>query len=111
MQHHKLHFSQDDHQFRSMVLGLEAFPFGIQLSYPQLYQEPKTHELKKVLLDPSFENTPLYKKIKQWIKTNTRPISFLVEDKKVTIPCRIGKEALLFVNNHPWLIKKNLKVI
>lgn len=111
LQHHKLHYSDDDQKFRSMVLGLDAFTFGIQISYPQLYQDPKTHELKKILLEGSFVNTDLYKKIKQWVKTNTRPISFLIENKKVTLPYRIGKEALAFVNHHPWIVKKHFKVI
>jgi hypothetical protein len=111
VQHHKLHYSTDDHQFRSMVLGIDAFSFGIQLSYPQLYQDPKSMELKKILLDRSFYNTELYKKIKIWIRSNTRPISFLIDEKKVTIPVRIGKEVVSILNNHPGLIKNQLEVL
>jgi hypothetical protein len=111
VQHHKLHYSTDDHKFRSMVLGIDAFTFGIQISYPQLYQDPKSMELKKILLDNSFYNTELYKKIKMWIRSNTRPISFLINEKKWTIPQRIGKEALAFINNHLGLIKNQLKVL
>lgn len=110
IQHHRLSFSAIDEKFRSMVFGVDTFPFGIQISYPQLFKDPKTQELEKILVLEKFVNTPLFRKIQKWVRSSTRPVTFLFGDKKTTIPVRIGKEALDFVNHHPWLVKHHFKV-
>lgn len=85
---HRLSYSHDDQQFRSQVFGTNSFPLGIYLSYPQLFQDPKTHQLENILHDPKFSNTPLFQNIQKWIRYHTKPLA--LETKK--LPIRVGKE-------------------
>lgn len=63
LQYHTLGYSPLDGKFRSMVMGSGSIPWGIQFSYPQLFQEPITQKVIKV--DPSFPNTTFYQQLRR----------------------------------------------
>ena len=76
-----------------MVLHPDSFSFGLQFSYPQIYEDPKTHEFFKAMLEKKLHNTELFKKIVFWIRQNTKPASLCIGGKKVYAPFRLGKTA------------------
>lgn len=110
LQSHRFDYSQADGSFRSMVLGQEAIEWGIQFSFPHYFQDAEC-QVVSVKEEDKFPNLKLFKKVQGWMRENTTPIPFEVEGKKVNVPIRIGKRCLSWINSHPQLIAKNLRVI
>ncbi|MBX9924346.1 MAG: hypothetical protein K2Y01_09570 [Rhabdochlamydiaceae bacterium] len=95
-------FSSFDHQIRSMVASPESFGWGIQISYPQIYEHPKTHQFAKVLLEEGFPNSKPFKEMVFWLRKNTQPVA-LQEDGRAYAPFRIGKLSLNARETHKGL--------
>jgi len=84
--------SSVDGKILPMAMNVDSFTFGLEISYPQIYEDRKTGEFKKVLLDKGFSATPLYKKISGWLRKHTKPAPIEIRGKKVMAPFRMGKE-------------------
>jgi len=110
VQEHLFDYSRDDNKFRSMVFGLESVTWGLQFSYPQLFTDPKTHAIQNVLRDGGFPNTKLFKKLQKWVRQNTLPTPFIVQGKKTNSPIRLGRGCCEWINKHPQLKSKGIKV-
>lgn len=110
MQLNHIHFSKEDGTFRPMVFGSDSISWGIQFSYPQLFQDPKTQEIYPIRETPFFPNTQLFKIFQRWNRQSTIPTPFVVEGKKVNAPIRIGKQCLNWINCHPQLVEKGIYV-
>lgn len=87
-------FSSFDHQIRSMVTHPDSFAWGIQMSYPQIYEDPKTHQFSKVFLEERFPNSPVFKKIISWLRAYTQPVPLKEGTERAYAPFRIGKQSL-----------------
>ncbi len=98
-----------DAKFRSMVFGPDNISWGIQLSYPMLFHDPKTHQVEKV--DNRFPNTSLFDAIRKWVRHNTVPTPFLVADQKINIPIRLGKQCFGWIASHPGLKKREIGIV
>jgi hypothetical protein len=98
-------FIYSEGQFHSMVRGNDSIFWGMQMMFPQIYQDPKLQEFREV---KSGDNYELFQKIKQWVRDNTRATPFLADGKKINATMRLGKNCFSWVNNHPQL--KNLCV-
>lgn len=109
LQHHTCEYSTDDKKFRSMVFGVESMTWGIQFSYPQLYQDKQldTHQVDE---SPRFPNTAFFRALQRWMRQHTIPTPFIVEGKRVNVPIRLGKQCLDWINNHPQLAQRGLSV-
>lgn len=101
MQMHRLGYSTADGKFRAMAFGINSVFWGIQFSYPQLFQDLNTNEIFTVGDTPEFPNTTLFRTLQRWMRQHTIPTPFLVGDKKINVPMRIGRGCLPWVNNHP----------
>lgn len=111
LQLHHFFASKVDGQFYPMVLSDESTTWGIQFSYPQIYQDPKSQEITKVTSTPDFPNTFLFMKLVKWMREHTMPTPFLFQGKKTNSPIRIGRQCLSWIENHPGLISREIKVI
>lgn len=111
LQLHHFFASSLDGKFYPMVLSDESVTWGIQFSYPQLFQDPKTFEITKVTSSPEFPNTALFLKLVKWMRTHTVPTPFLFQDKKTNAPMRIGRNCFDWIEKHPGLILRGIKVI
>lgn len=113
VQHHTVDYSETDNKFRSMVLGTSCVSWGLQLSYPQIFQDSITMEMHQVL-DSSeihpFHNTELFRKLQQWVRHHTVATPFVVEGKRINAPIRLGKACFGWINNHPQLALKQLGI-
>lgn len=107
VQAHFFSYSPIDDVFRPMTLSERAIFWGLQFSFPQLYQDPKTLELLEVEESP---NSELFQKIKQWVRDETRPTPFVVAGKKTNVPIRLGKECFSWISSHPQLQEQQIEV-
>lgn len=105
---HRLGYSVIEEKFRPMVKGKDSITWGVQFSYPQLFQEKE--EVFKVDESESFPNTHLFHILQKWMRQKTIPTPFLVEGKKMNVPIRLGKNCLSWINRHPQLIEKKITV-
>lgn len=104
--HHQMNFTPEDKTFRSNLFGPETIFWGLQFSFPQLFQDPVTKDILKVTDPIRFPNLELYRHIQRWLRENTVPTPF----EQVNAPQRLGKKALGWINQHPHLKKKGLWV-
>jgi hypothetical protein len=110
LQHHKFDYSPLDGKFRSMVLGPSSIFWGIQFSYPQLYQDPSTFQVQQVAEGDAFPNTALFRALQRWVRHHTAATPFLVQGKRTNVPIRLGKKCFEWINKHPQLKQKGIQV-
>lgn len=111
MQMHQFLFSSMDKVFYPMILGQKTVNWGIQFSYPQFYQDPKTKEIIRVIKKDLFPNTELFALLMKWIRQFTIPTPFLVEDERINATIRIGKKCMSWIHLHPQLQELGIKVL
>lgn len=111
LQAHHMDYSLVDGKFRSMIFGNNSISWGIQFSYPQLFQDGVTKEVGVTRLAIEYPNTDLYHRLQKWVRGNTIPTPFSIEGGVVNIPARLGKECLSWINSHPQLLLKSLSVV
>lgn len=101
-------YSSVDGQLRAVTYGQEGVFWGLHFSYPQLYQDSLTAEVKEV--DLTLPNTALFRALQLWIRQSTRATPFLVEGKRVNEPIRLGKNCFSWIAKHPQLVKKGIGI-
>jgi hypothetical protein len=109
-QHHTMDYSPADGKFHSMVLGHQTIDWGIQISYPQLFQDPATMRIVPVDGTDNFPNTPVFKIVQRWLREHTIPTPFIVQGVTINAPIRLGKECLDWINSHPDLNRKGITI-
>lgn len=90
VQLYRCYFSAEK-KFHPMILHPNSFSFGLQFSYPQIYEDPHTHQFSKVLQDVTFSNTKVYKNIVSWIRSHTKPFTVVADGIVIPAPFRVGK--------------------
>lgn len=111
LQAHSMDYTLYDGKFRPMVFGKDSILWGLQFSYPTLYLEPKSKEVFQVTDNCMFPNTPLFHKLQHWIRHHTVPTPFYVENRKINVPMRLGKLCFEWINRHPQLEMKKIRVV
>jgi hypothetical protein len=91
VQPYTLHYSEVAHAFCEMTFSPDSFYWGLQFSFPQIFQNPDTHEIEKVSLE-RFPNAALFKAIQRWARKATTPTPFLREERVIHHHSRIGKQ-------------------
>jgi hypothetical protein len=110
LQMHHLLYSELDGKFHSIAQGKNTISWGLQFSYPQIYQDPKSKIFSKVIENSEFPNTSLFLALSRWVRQNTLPTPILNRGKKINLPVRLGKRCFSWVGNHPHLIEKGFQV-
>lgn len=110
LQVHHLDYSTADGKFRPMVFGKDSVLWGLQFSYPQLFEDPKDHSVHKVEENANFPNTALFRAIQKWVRENTKPTPFVVDGKIINVPMRLGKSCFEWINKHPQLAMKPFRI-
>ena len=78
LQMHHFFYSDLDGKFHPMVLSTDSISWGLQFSYPQLFQDPITRQVVKVIDSPDFPNTAMFTKLLKWMRHFTLPTPFEV---------------------------------
>lgn len=110
MQFHRLGFSEADRTFRPMAFGSNTIFWGIQFSYPQLFQDLNTHEVYKVIESERFPNTSVFRTLQRWMRQHTIPTPFVFNHTKINASMRLGKRCLSWINHHPQLNERGLSI-
>lgn len=103
VQAHFMGFSPVDEQLRPMVRTIDCIPWGLQFSYPLIYQEPKKGDVYQALKDERFVNRLLFQTIQKWMRLHSRATPFMHKDRRFVVPMRLGHQCFAWVNNHPML--------
>lgn len=109
MQAHRFNYSTADSSFRSMSMGNDSISWGLQFSFPHIFQDAH-FETFKVRDGDRFPNALLFKKLKGWMRGATIAAPIDVEGKIVNVPIRLGKNCLSWINVHPQLKSKGLRI-
>lgn len=109
MQFHHFFPSAMDGKFHSMVMTDDNVHWGVQFSYPQIFEDPKTHQFFKVN-EQDFPNTILFKKIIRWVRSHTVPTPFIFQGVRTRVPFRLGKSCFGWIRNHSALKAKGIIV-
>lgn len=109
LQPHRIHYSKVDEKFRSMNYGPDSITWGIQFSYPQLFQDPQK-EIHQTKDQDQFPNTKLFQQLQYWIRHHTSATPFMLNEKKINLPMRLGKNCFSWINQHPHLKKLGVGV-
>ena len=104
VQAHSFSYSKEDGEFRPMSMGSESVFWGLQFSFPQVYQDGKTLEFRDDFA------LGLFAKLRFWVREFTRATPFVVEGKRINSPIRVGKKTLSWVGNHPQLKQKGIGI-
>ncbi|OGN63880.1 MAG: hypothetical protein A3E80_03190 [Chlamydiae bacterium RIFCSPHIGHO2_12_FULL_49_9] len=107
VQAHYFTYSSIDSVFRPMSMGPDAIFWGLQFSYPQIYQHPKTMELLEVEEGP---DTDLFLVLRKWVRDETRATPFVVDGKRINATIRLGKSCFSWIEKHPQLIKRGIGI-
>lgn len=91
--HHTFSFNAEERQFYSQIFGTEAISWGLEWSFPLLFEDPLTKEVFKLTDPEAWPALALFKKWERWLREHTEPAKFLSQEKKVVAPFRIGKKA------------------
>ncbi len=97
---HFVRQSEADGSIRSMAWGPDALFWGMEFSYPQIYQQARDCEIVSALQLP---NAQLFRKLRQWIRDETEPTAFSVEGKKVVSPVRMGRTVVVPTAHEKYL--------
>ena len=106
----RLSYSSHDETFRISSFGPDTIPWGLKLSFPQLYLDPETREIMRGDRAPPSPNAPLLDLLRRWIRETTLPVAFKVGDLKIQTPYRLGKE-LGNTLKHPFLEERGIHVV
>lgn len=104
VQAHSFSYSEIDGVFRPMSMGLQSIFWGLQFSFPTIYQDAKTMELKEV------ERIKLFEEVRLWVREETRATPFMVGEKRINSSIRLGKGCFSWIGKHPQLGKQGISI-
>ncbi|MCB1136100.1 MAG: hypothetical protein KDK78_07525 [Chlamydiia bacterium] len=110
LQPHSIGYSSVDGRLRPMVAGPDSITWGVQFSFPQIYQDSK-YQVYKVDDPELFPNVKLFKSIQRWLRHASQPTAFEVQGQRICVPMRIGKGCVEWMHQHPQLQAKGIRVI
>lgn len=111
LQPHAFCYSPFDNSFRSMVFGPTSIPWGLQWSYPQVYQHPTTQAIYKVAAEPKKPNTLLFRTLQRWMRHHTQPLIVSSQERRICLPIRVGPLCLKWIHKHPQLSKWKIHLV
>ncbi len=110
LQAHSFRYSALDGKVHTQVYASDSISWGITFSFPQLFRDRATEEILEYK-QAHFPSRELFKKVAAWIRSNTLPVRFFVDGKRVTSTMRIGKKALTWINCSPMLKAAGIDVL
>lgn len=93
-----------------MIRGERSISWGLEFSYPQLYQDPHTGEIVPIVEGERFPNTAPFRQLQRWMRRETRPTPFLVDGHRINAVARLGRGAFAWIDRHRQLCDQQLGV-
>lgn len=105
---HFFRFSPIDQSFRSNVFCQDSIFWGVEFSYPQLYQD---FETKKIIqINSDYPNLSLWKIIRKWCRDISLATPIHIGNKQMNLTMRLGKDLFPIINEHPDFKNREFKV-
>ena len=83
----------------SQVFSADAIEFGLQFSYPAIFQDGLTSEVFSTTKN-TFSGWKLFSAIRKWIRSHTFPLPIHFQEKNSKLPIRLGRVAATWITNH-----------
>lgn len=83
----------------SQVFSTGAISFGLQLSYPAIFQDTLTGEVFSTTKN-TFPGWKLFSAIRKWIRSHTFPLPIYFQEKNSRLPIRLGRLAATWITSH-----------
>lgn len=96
------------HSFKEKLYGKNVIPWGVHISYPQLFQDATTQVIHNALQE--FGNARLFKVVQRWMRMYTKHTFFFTERGEVKTTIRLGRECASWINTHPKLQMAQIRV-
>lgn len=107
VQIHHMGFSHVDKVFRPMSLTQDSLFWGLQFSFPQVFEDPE----KGILETHDFPNAKLFQIVRKWSRDFTVATPMLVDGVRDNLPIRLGKGCFPWINSHPGFASKGISVL
>lgn len=101
-------FIDENLEVKTKMIGKDTISWGIEIAYPQTFQDPDTKEIKNGLTD--YPNGSLFKEIMRWVRKNTRPVQIIFQSRAIQSNLRLGNNALQWIDQYERLNKKQIKI-
>lgn len=103
-----LNVSSIDQSIHVSALNPTGILWGLQASFPQLFQKPNSADIDKV--NPKEDvNAELFKTLRGYIREKTKPVKFEVQDREIQTNFRVGEKCLEWIHQHSGL-SKHMKI-
>jgi hypothetical protein len=89
--------------------GKDNIFWGIQLSYPQIFQDPQTKEIVQALAD--HPNGKLFKEILKWFRLHTKPVSLAKRGKSLAFSLKVGAKSVYLLAKHEQIKKSIIEFV
>lgn len=83
----------------SQVFSTDATSFGLQLSYPAIFQDALTGQVFSTTKN-TFAGWKLFSAIRNWIRSHTFPLPLHFKEKNSRLPIRLGPLAGTWITSH-----------
>lgn len=110
LQPHNIGYLEKEHSFKPLVFGSNSISWGLQIAYPQIWKNPVTGAIEKIVSRDDLPNKALFRQIQNWHRKNSVATPFVCEGKLINVPMRLGRRCFSWINNHPQLREKNISV-
>jgi len=107
VQVHHMSYSSIDREFRPMSLSQDRIFWGLQFSFPQIFEHPE----KGIIETSDFENGILFHSVRKWSRQCTIATPMWVDGRRKNLPIRLGKNCFSWIHCHAGLAEKNLSVL
>ncbi len=87
--------------------GKNHICWGIQMSYPQLFQDPATQNIIQALSE--HPHGVLFKKVLHWIRHHTKSVFLKGQEKSAAFSLKVGKESVYLLSKHEQCRKNGVE--
>lgn len=103
-------YNHELEKFLPNVCSSSTIYFGLEISFPQIFQDPKTFVIKHIFKDQKLKSAQQFKKIRSFVRDHTQPARFQIKDNVKVATFRIGKKCINFAKSCPALKKEGLLI-
>ncbi len=107
VQVHHMGYSLVDKVFRPMSLSQDGIFWGLQFSFPQIYEHPRDGIVETM----QSVGSEMFQIVRKWSRDHTIATPMMVDGIRENLPIRIGKNCFSWVNYHTGLLSKQLSVL
>ncbi|PCI94021.1 hypothetical protein COB11_04430 [Candidatus Aerophobetes bacterium] len=104
------HYDSESASIFTGVHTKDRIFWGLEFSFPQMYQDPKTFDTIEILKDKQNPNTQLFKKLQSSLRKNTKPTSLNFSGVSKAFPFKLSQNSLAWVQDYPKLKQFNIQI-